>query len=108
MKETPFACDMSVLQPSQRIEHIENMRELFSSVQKIAEFENGFSFLLTNDSITLSRLLSFVEKERLCCPFFGFIIELEPEGMAVRFKVTGREGVKEFIKAEFGDFTNKF
>ena len=32
------------------------------------------------------------------------MIEIEPEGGNVRLKVNGREGVKDFIKAEFGDY----
>jgi hypothetical protein len=40
----------------------------------------------------------------LCCPFFGFALEMEPEGGAVWLSLTGREGVKPFIIAEIGNY----
>ena len=103
MKESPFACDMTVLEPSERSKHIENINNVFKSVKEIREFSNGYSFLLPNDSDMLINLMTFIKNERLCCPFFGFTVEIEPEGGDVWLKITGHEGVKEFIKAEFGD-----
>lgn len=104
MKGTSFACNMSAIEPSQRSRHIEIIKELFHSVREINEIQNGFAFLFPNDSHVLINLLTFVEKERLCCPFFGFVIDIEPEGGNVWLKIIGREGVKEFIKAEFSDY----
>lgn len=43
---------------------------------------------------------SFITKGRLCCPFFGFSLQLDPEGGAPWLSLTGREGVKPFIQAE--------
>lgn len=91
MKETPFACDMSAIEPSMRSKHIEKIKEVFQSTKEINEISNGFAFLLPNESSLLINLMTFVEKERLCCPFFGFIIDLEPEGGNVWLKVNGRE-----------------
>jgi len=44
----------------------------------------------------------FIAKERLCCPFFGFAIEIEPEQGALWLSLTGRQRVKPFIRAEIG------
>ena len=41
---------------------------------------------------------AFVARERLCCPFFHFTLDVPPDGGAVRLEVTGREGVKEYIE----------
>jgi hypothetical protein len=106
MKETPFACDMSAIEPSLRSKHIEKIKEVFHFTKEIKEISNGFTFLLPNEQSLLINLMSFVEKERLCCPFFGFIIEIEPEGGSVWLKIYGREGVKEFIRAELGEYIN--
>ncbi|MGI9167336.1 MAG: hypothetical protein ACR2G5_13325 [Pyrinomonadaceae bacterium] len=51
----------------------------------------------------LVRTAEFIALERLCCPFFGFAVEVEREGGAVWLILTGREGVKPFIIAEIGD-----
>jgi hypothetical protein len=104
MKETPFACDMSAIEPLQRSRHIETMKELFNSVKEVSEIKNGFAFLFPNDGSVLINLMAFIEKERLCCPFFGFIIVIEPEKGNVFLKINGRDGVKEFIKAEFKEY----
>jgi len=107
MKETPFACNMSSIEPSQRVGHIEIMKELFQSVHKINQVQNGFKFLSPNENNVLINLMTFIDKERLCCPFFSFKIEIEAEGGNVWLQINGREGVKEFIKEEFSDYINR-
>jgi len=42
------------------------------------------------------------QAERLCCPFFGFGLRIKPEGGAVWLSLTGRDGIKPFIRAEIG------
>jgi len=39
--------------------------------------------------------------ESKCCPFFDFHIDLENEGKLVCLRLTGEEGIKQFIRAEF-------
>jgi hypothetical protein len=67
---------------------------------------DGYAFRLSNDSDLLLRLAVFVDLERRCCPFFGFNIEVEPEGGPLWLKLTGRDGVKPFIRVEIGEFLN--
>jgi hypothetical protein len=95
---------MTAMAPEQRAPHLANAKALFNRVQEIRELDNGFAFRLQDSAELLANLGEFVTLERLCCPFFGFTIEVEPEGGAVWLKLTGREGVKPFIKAEIGEF----
>jgi hypothetical protein len=44
----------------------------------------------------------WVALERRCCPFFGFAIEVEPDGGPIWLSLTGDEGVKDFIRLEIG------
>jgi len=37
----------------------------------------------------------------LCCPFFDIDLRVEKEGGPLWLRLTGREGVKQFIKADF-------
>ena len=46
--------------------------------------------------------MSFVAEERQCCPFFTFEMEQARDQGPVWLRVTGSDGVKEFIRAEFG------
>lgn len=103
-RESPFACIMTAIAPEQRAPHLADAKNLFTHVREIRELDNGFSFLLDDSPDVFTTLGEFIALERLCCPFFGFTIEVEPEGGAVSLNLTGREGVKPFIKAEIGEF----
>ena len=102
-RETPFACDMTAIAPEQRGAHIATIERLFRSAQNMRELPDGYAFELPNESDVLLTAAQFITLERLCCPFFGFGIEVEREGGSVWLSLTGREGVKPFIMAEIGD-----
>jgi hypothetical protein len=98
---------MNAIEPAQRAPHHANAKALFAKVSKIVELENGFGFCFDDDPNVLARLAEFITLEKLCCPFFGFIIEVEPEGGAIWLKLTGRRGVKPFIRAEIGEIIGR-
>lgn len=102
--ESPFACDMRAIAPEQRGAHVATIEKLFRSVQSKRELPDGYAFELRNDSDVLLTAAEFISLERLCCPFFGFRLEIEREGGSVWLSLTGREGVKPFIMAEIGEY----
>ena len=102
IQASPFACNMSAIPPEERGQHIAAIEAVFGAVQEIRELPDGYSFRLTNETALLLRVADFIAKERLCCPFFGFALQLEPEGGALWLSLMGREGVKPFILAEIG------
>lgn len=102
-KESPFACDMTAIAPEKRGAHRAAIEKLFRSVESLSELPDGYIFRLPNESDVLMAATEFIELERLCCPFFGFRLEVEREGGPVWLSVTGRAGVKPFIMAEIGD-----
>jgi len=99
-KESPFACDMTAIAPEQRGAHVASIEKLFRSVQSKRELPDGYAFELANDSDVLLTAAEFISLERLCCPFFGFSLEIERERGSVWLSLTGRDGVKPFILAE--------
>jgi hypothetical protein len=103
---SPFACNMTALAPAERSAHLATIQEVFGAVEEIRELSDGYSFRLANETAMLIKLAGFIAKERLCCPFFGFSLHLEPEGGALWLSLTGREGVKPFIRAEIGHALN--
>jgi hypothetical protein len=103
LQESPFACNMSAIAPSERGQHVATIKEVFGAVREIRELPDGYSFRLANETSLLMKVAGFIAKERFCCPFFGFGIQVEPEGGALWLSLTGREGVKPFIRAEIGD-----
>ncbi len=102
-----FACDMSVFNQEERARHVGNTKEVFKQSIERKEIPDGYEFVFPNESRLLINLIAFVEKERLCCPFFGFNIDIEPDAGNVHLKIYGRGGVKDFIKAEIMEFKNK-
>jgi hypothetical protein len=106
-KATPFACQMEAIEADQRAEHVATAKELFSIVSEIKELSHGYAFRLPNESEVLLKVAKFISLERLCCPFFGFTLDVEREGGDVWLQLTGREGVKPFIRAEIGEFVSE-
>jgi hypothetical protein len=98
-RESPIACDMSVLSPAQREAHLTTSRELFANVKEMRELSNGYEFRLDGPDVIL-RTAEFIALEKLCCPFLDFSLDVEAESGAVCLKLTGREGVKAFIQEE--------
>jgi hypothetical protein len=100
-KEMPFACDMTAIAADQRNDHLATIEAVFHAALAMEELPDGYSFRFGNNS--LEAVFRFIALERLCCPFFGFSLEVEPEGGPIRLAITGRSGVKPFIMAEIGE-----
>jgi hypothetical protein len=49
----------------------------------------------------VAEVAEWVAAESRCCPFFDFHIDLEEEGKLVCLRLTGEQGIKQFIRAEF-------
>ena len=97
---SPLACDMTAIPPEQRQAHLATSHELFSQMEEFRELSNGYEFRFTSGSSVLAKLAEFISLEKHCCPFLGFVMEVEPEGGPVWLRLTGREGVKAFIREE--------
>jgi hypothetical protein len=99
-EESPIACDMSAIDPGLRAGHVATGAQLFRAAEEIRELPDGYAFRLPPDDDTLLKTAEFISLERLCCPFLGFALKVEPEGGPVWLRLTGREGVKAFIREE--------
>jgi hypothetical protein len=60
-----------------------------------------FEFEFPYDPATFQLVTEWAAAEHLCCPFFDIDLRLEREGGPLWLRPTGREGVKQFIKADF-------
>lgn len=77
------------------------LKELATKRQEVKELPNGYAFRYAMDSDTFRQAAEFVTLERLCCPFFEFELAAEKADGAMWLRLTGPEGVKDFIKLEF-------
>lgn len=103
--QSPLACDMTAIPADQRPVHLAASRELFSQIQETRELSDGYQFRFANDASVIRGLAEFIVLEKLCCPFLSFAIEIEAETGRVWLRLTGREGVKEFIREEVSGLT---
>ena len=103
--QSPLACDMSAIAAEQRSVHLAKSRELFLQIREMRELADGYEFRFEDETELLKKLVDFVSLEKLCCPFLNFGIEVEAENGSVWLRLTGREGVKEFIREEISGFT---
>lgn len=99
-QETKFYCNPSALNKDERVRYSELTKKLKAENAGVEELASGYSLKFPANSQTIREAAEFVTYERLCCPFLNFEVAVAGENVALR--LTGEDGVKEFIKAEFG------
>ena len=100
--ESPFACNAFVLSPEIRKRHFEEVGPALLKLKKsIRELPDGYEFELPTDNKTNQLLTEWAFQERLCCPFFEIDLRLDRENGPLWLRLSGRPGIKEFIKEEF-------
>jgi len=100
--QSKFYCNIKALNPSQRARHKQLSEKLMAARKEIVETEKGYEFRFSSANVTLAELADWAAAESRCCPFFDFHIDLEREGKLLCLRLTGEEGIKAFIRAEFG------
>lgn len=98
--QSPLACDMTAIPPDQRQAHLTTSKQLFSKIQEFRQLANGYEFRFAAEPDLIVKLAEFIALEKLCCPFLNFVMEVEQESGPVWLRLTGREGVKAFIREE--------
>jgi hypothetical protein len=99
--ESPFACDRSALNAEQRKRHFEVLGPRLRSLKKgVRELADGYEFEFAGDPATFQLVAEWTAGEHLCCPFFDIDLRLGREAGALWLRLSGREGVKQFIKAD--------
>ena len=103
--EAGLACDRQALSRQARKRHDERTLVLLKLNNGVRELPNGFAVEFPSDPATLQLISQWAADERLCCPFFN--IELKHEGAIAWLDLTGREGAKQFIQAQFSGWFQK-
>lgn len=99
--QSRFYCNMKALSHSERIKHMMLTGKLIMLRKEIVELESGYEFQFSPSSVSPADLASWVTTENKCCPFFDFHIDLEQKGRLLCLRLTGEEGIKQFIRSEF-------
>jgi hypothetical protein len=93
-----LACDLTAIPATVREEHVMSAPQLFAAAEEVQDLRNGFAIRFINEPGRFLSIARFIENERLCCPFFNFGLELEPNNGPLWLRLTGAEGVKEMLQ----------
>ncbi|HEY3056055.1 MAG TPA: hypothetical protein VGK31_09015 [Thermoanaerobaculia bacterium] len=96
-----LACNLGALNPAERRAHDALTKALIAAVSGRGETEDGYTFRIDKNRVTLAQVGEWIALEQRCCPFFDFRLDLRNDGV-LTLALGGPEGVREFIDAEFG------
>ncbi len=65
--------------------------------EEIQELAQGYAFRFPNEAGMWLALATFVEYDRLCCPFYRFGLTAEPNNGPLWLALTGPEGTKDLL-----------
>ena len=99
--ESPFACNRQALSAAARKRHFDELGpQLHGMTKQVRELPAGFEFEFPSDTATAQALSEWAVGEHLCCPFFDIDLRFEREGGGLWLRLTGRDGVKQFIRSD--------
>lgn len=95
-----LACVPGAIQPEERSGHFASTKRLFGKrILEQREVDQGREYRF--DASAFDELCSFVANERKCCPFLAFEIKLTPNSGPIWLRLTGPDGIKSFLDAQF-------
>lgn len=106
-----FACDLSVFTPGQRARLRHLVEQVFEACGQAEELPDGFRLRFPAGAATAPggggnaalalMIAEWITLERLCCPCIAFAVEFEAKRGPITVRMTGTEGIKPFLLAEF-------
>ena len=99
---SPFFCNLSALDQEQRKRHDFLSKDLFPKHLEIKELPDGYGFRFPNNRLLFTALAEWIALEQLCCPFLTLGIELQRDHGPIWLRASGKDGVKNFLRAELG------
>ena len=100
-RKSKFYCNVKALTPEERAHHKQLGDKLTAARKALVETDQGYEFQFSPQDVTIAELADWVVAESKCCPFFDFHIDLENQGKRLCLRLTGEEGIKQFMRAEF-------
>ncbi len=99
---SPFTCNRLALDGAARQRHFEVLGPALRSMRRqVRELPNGFEFEFPATLASVLRVAEWSAGEHLCCPFFDIEMLFPRDGGGFWLRLTGRAGVKQFIKSDF-------
>ena len=96
--DLPIACALDVFDEEEEKLHTSLLHTIRGSCIRVQELSDGFAFQYPADPALYLRLAEWVTLERRCCSFLTFDLEFGRGGGPIWLRLTGREGVKDFLR----------
>lgn len=97
--QAPIVCNIGIFTPDEKRRYRVLTRKLGDAVLGHRELPRGFALQVSGARLTIAQAGEWMLLEGKCCPFLE--LTLEPLGMDFSLNLSGRDGVKEFLKEEF-------
>ena len=86
---TAFACNIGTLSADQRKDLSAAIHRLIDAKPATKELANGYEMRFANGGELFTTATTWIQYERLCCPFFDFSIQLTKNGGPMTIRLTG-------------------
>ena len=100
MKDQPIACNLFGLTAAERQRQQELRNQIFSGTPTVRELKDGYAVGVPSTKENILAVAEFISLERVCCSFFHFDLEVGQSDQPLWLRITGGNGVKEFLKTE--------
>ena len=96
-----FACNLKAFSAADRPRYNELVKRVRAAMRDRSEVSNGYAFKLDSKAVTLPEAAEWISMERKCCPFLTLQISASGNQSHWLLTLTGPEGVKPLLDAEF-------
>ena len=95
----PLACVAGAIPADERSAHFALLKRLFGEdARERRVIADGYAFRF--GAASFDDVARFIARERLCCPFLTFHLELAQSSDLLWLQLTGPEGTRELLDAE--------
>ncbi|HET6331649.1 MAG TPA: hypothetical protein VFG30_00455 [Polyangiales bacterium] len=108
-QDQPIICIPSALTHKQRARARELRARLAGATSNVREESDGYAYAYAYaaDPELLRMLGEWIGLERLCCPFLTFEVRWPSGDDAPTLRLSGPEGVKDFLRAEMPELASQ-
>lgn len=95
---SPLVCDTAALQGLEAERHREVTRAFREAVTGFDEVDEGYRLRFPAERERIELVAEFISRERLCCPFLSFRLQVPAEADSMECEITGPPGARELLR----------
>lgn len=96
-----LACNTKAISSSERPRYNDLVQNIRRSLRDRRELTDGYTFRLSEQSISLTDVAEWIRMERLCCPFLVFRLEIAGSAADIQLTLRGPSGTKAILDSAF-------